>query len=95
MPYDYIIYRKDYAIKQVINIRLKKEMLATLDEYANELNKSLTSLIEESVEFYFDKLDAMVEDKRIDNLKSGMTTVLSLEEVFAKAGISVPLKKEE
>ena len=76
-------------MKQAINIRLEKEMLATLDEYATELDKSRTSLIEKSIELYFDKLDEMVADKRIDNLKLGKTTALSLEEVFAKAGIRV------
>ena len=76
-------------MKKAINIRLEKEMLTTLDEYANELDKSRTSLIEKSIELYFDKLDEMVADKRIDNLKSGKTTALSLEEVFAKAGIRV------
>lgn len=76
-------------MKQAINIRLEKEMLETLDEYATELEKSRTSLIEKSIELYFDKLDEMVADKRIDNLKSGKTTAISLEEVFAKAGISV------
>ncbi len=76
-------------MKQAINIRLEKEMLETLDEYATELEKSRTSLIEKSIELYFDKLDEMVADKRIDNLKSGKTTAVSLEEVFAKAGISV------
>ena len=76
-------------MKQAINIRLEKEMLETLDEYAGELEKSRTSLIEKSIELYFDKLDEMVADKRIDNLKSGKTTALSLEEVFSKAGISV------
>lgn len=76
-------------MKQAINIRLEKEMLETLDEYASELEKSRTSLIEKSIELYFDKLDEMIADKRIDNLKSGKTTALSLEEVFAKAGIRV------
>jgi len=81
--------RKDTSMKQAINIRLEKEMLETLDEYASELEKSRTSLIEKSIELYFDKLDEMIADKRIDNLKSGKTTALSLEEVFAKAGIRV------
>ena len=36
---------------------------------------------------YFDKLDEMIADKRIDNLKSGKTTVVPLEEVFKKAGL--------
>lgn len=76
-------------MKQAINIRLEKEMIESLDEYAQELDKTRTSLIEKSIELYFDKLDEMVADKRIDDLKSGKTTVVSLEDVFAKAGIGV------
>ena len=76
-------------MKQAINIRLEKEMIETLDEYANELDKSRTSLIEKAIELYFDKLDEMVADKRIDNLKSGKSNVISLEEVFKQAGINV------
>lgn len=76
-------------MKQAINIRLEKEMIESLDEYAQELDKTRTSLIEKSIELYFDKLDEMVADKRIDDLKSGKTTVVSLEDVFEKAGIGV------
>ena len=76
-------------MKQAINIRLEKDVIESLDEYANELDKTRTSLIEKSIEIYFDTLDEMVADKRIDNLKSGKTTAVSLEEVFSKAGISV------
>ena len=76
-------------MKQAINIRLEKEMIETLDEYANELDKTRTSLIEKAIELYFDKLDEMVADKRIDNLKSGKSNVISLEEVFKQAGINV------
>lgn len=76
-------------MKQAINIRLEKDVVENLDEYAQELNKTRTSLIEKAIELYFDTLDEMVADKRIDNLKSGKTKVVSLEEVFEKAGISV------
>lgn len=76
-------------MKKAINIRLEKDILEQLDEYATELEKTRTSLIEKAIEFYFNKLDEMVADKRIDNLKSGKTKVIPLEEVFAKAGIDV------
>jgi len=76
-------------MKQAINIRLEKDMLESLDGYASELDKTRTSLIEKAIELYFDKLDEMVADKRIDNLKSGQSNVVSMEEVFAKAGIDV------
>ena len=76
-------------MKQAINIRLEKNVLQTLDEYAKELDKTRTSLIEKAIELYFDRLDEMVADKRIDNLKSGKSTLIPLEEVFKKAGINV------
>jgi predicted DNA-binding protein len=76
-------------MKQAINIRLEKDIIQTLDEYAHELDKTRTSLIEKAIELYFDKLDEMIANKRIDNLKSGKSTVVSLEEVFKKAGIDV------
>jgi len=76
-------------MKQAINIRLEKDVVQTLDEYAQELDKTRTSLVEKAIELYFDKLDEMVADKRIDNFKAGKSTVVSLEEVFKKAGIDV------
>ena len=76
-------------MKQAINIRLEKDVVQTLDSYASELEKTRTSLVEQAIELYFDKLDEMVSDKRIDNLKSGKTEVVSLEDVFKKAGIDV------
>ena len=85
----YLQNKKVQMMKQAINIRLDKEMIETLDAYANELDKSRTSLVEKAIELYFDTLDEMVADKRIDNLKSGKSTVISLEEVFKQAGINV------
>ena len=76
-------------MKQAINIRLEKDVVSTLDEYAQELDKTRTSLIEKAIDSYFDKLDEMIADKRIDNLKAGKTTLIPLEEVFKKAGINV------
>ena len=85
----YLQNKKVQMMKQAINIRLEKEMIETLDTYASELDKSRTSLVEKAIELYFDTLDEMVADKRIDNLKSGKSTVISLEEVFKQAGIDV------
>jgi len=76
-------------MKQAINLRLEKDILNSLDDYAKELDKSRTSLIEKAIELYFDKLDEMIADKRIDNLRSGKSEVVSLEDVFKKAGIDV------
>ncbi len=86
-----IVYTKSKGdmMKQAINIRLEKDTIEALDEYATELDKSRTSLIEKAIELYFDTLDEMVADKRIDTIKIGKSEVVSLEEVFKKAGINV------
>jgi RHH-type rel operon transcriptional repressor/antitoxin RelB len=76
-------------MRQAINIRLEKEMLTSLDSYAMELEKTRTSLIEKAIDAYFDKLDELISDKRIDALKRGETEVVPLKVVFAKAGIDV------
>ena len=76
-------------MKQAINIRLEKDIIQSLDDYAVELDKTRTKLIEKAIELYFDKLDEIVADKRIDNINSGKTKVVSLETVFKQAGINV------
>ncbi len=76
-------------MKKIISIRLDEELFETLNEYANELNKTKTYLIEKALENYFDKLDEMIADKRIENLKNGKSSVVLMEDVLKKAGIDV------
>lgn len=76
-------------MKQAINIRLEKDVLEKLDMFKIELEKSRTNLIEQAIESYFDRLDEMVADKRIDDAKSGKAKLYSLKEVFSEAGIVV------
>jgi RHH-type rel operon transcriptional repressor/antitoxin RelB len=76
-------------MKKAINIRIDESLLAELDGYASELERSRTYLIEKAVSTYFDVLDEMIADKRIDELKTGKSDIVSMEEVFKKAGINV------
>ena len=75
-------------MKKVVNIKIDEVLLSNLDDYAKELKKSRTYLIEKAVSAYFDKLDEMISDKRIDDIKTGKTEVYSLEEVAQKLGLS-------
>lgn len=75
--------------KKAINIRMDESLLSELDSYATELERSRTYIIEKAVSSYFDTLDEMISDKRIDDIQSGKSEVVSMEEVFAKAGIDV------
>lgn len=75
-------------MKKAINIRMDETLLKELDSYAQELERSRTYIIEKAVSTYFDTLDEMISDKRIDELKSGKTEVYSLEEVAQKLGLN-------
>ena len=74
-------------MKKAINIRMDESLLSDLDTYARELERSRTYLIEKAVSTYFDTLDEMISDKRIDEIKSGEMEVYSLEEVAQKLGL--------
>ncbi|MDD4855578.1 MAG: ribbon-helix-helix protein, CopG family [Sulfuricurvum sp.] len=76
-------------MKKAINLRMDESLLADLDQYAQELDRSRTYLIEKAVSAYFDTLDEIISDKRIDDIKSGRSEVVSLEEVLKRAGINV------
>jgi predicted transcriptional regulator len=76
-------------MKKAINLRMDESLLADLDQYAKELDRSRTYLIEKAVSAYFDTLDEIISDKRIDDIKSGRSEVVSLEEVLKRAGINV------
>ena len=74
-------------MKKAINIRMDETLLANLDEYAKELDRTRTYLIEKAVSSYFDTLDEMISDKRIDEIKTGKTEVYTLEEVAKRLGL--------
>lgn len=67
---------------------MDKTLLTDLDSYAHELECSRTYLIEKAVSNYFDTLDEMISDKRIDEIKAGKTETYSLEEVAQKLGLN-------
>ena len=75
-------------MKKAINIRMDETLLSDLDSYAKELERSRTYIIEKAVSTYFDKLDEMISDKRIDELKLGNSEVFSLEEVAQRLGLN-------
>ncbi|MBA1420439.1 MAG: CopG family transcriptional regulator [Epsilonproteobacteria bacterium] len=75
-------------MKKAINIRMDETLLTDLDAYAHELERSRTYIIEKAVSTYFDTLDEMISDKRIDELKAGNTEVYSLEEVVQRLGLN-------
>ncbi len=74
-------------MKKAINIRIDETLLTDLDSYAQELERSRTYIIEKAISTYFDTLDEMISDKRIDEIKAGNAEVYSLDEVAQRLGL--------
>lgn len=81
------IYTKVYEMKKAINLRIDESLLEELDIYAKELDRTRTYLIEKAVSNYFDTLDEMISDKRIDDIKAGKSEMLTLEDVAIQLGL--------
>ena len=75
-------------MKKAINIRMDEALLSELDKYAKELERSRTYLIEKAVSNYFDTLDEMISDKRIDEVKKGNVELFTLEQVIEELGLN-------
>ena len=74
-------------MKKAINIRMDEELLSELDAYAKELERPRTWLIEKAVSAYFDTLDEMIADRRIDRVKEGKSRLYTLDEVVRDLGL--------
>ena len=74
-------------MKKAINLRIDESLLKELDTYAKELDRTRTYLIEKAVSNYFDTLDEIISDKRIDEIKAGKSEFLSLADVATQLGL--------
>ena len=74
-------------MKKAINLRIDESLLEELDVYAKELDRTRTYLIEKAVSNYFDTLDEMISDKRINDIKAGKSEMLTLEDVAIQLGL--------
>jgi predicted DNA-binding protein len=77
----------DTSMKKAINIRMDEELLSELDAYAKELERPRTWVIEKAVSAYFDTLDEMIADRRIDRVKEGKSRIYTLDEVVRELGL--------
>ena len=78
---------KGLQMKKAINLRIDESLLEELDVYAKELDRTRTYLIEKAISNYFDSLDEMISDKRIDEIKAGKSEMFTLEDVAIQIGL--------
>ena len=78
---------KGLQMKKAINLRIDESLLEELDVYAKELDRTRTYLIEKAVSNYFDTLDEMISDKRINDVKTGKSEMFTLQDVAIQLGL--------
>jgi len=84
-----MVSKDDYErMKEAYDLVEHMEISNMIEKRISKPYKTI-SLEDMAEQHNIDNLDEMVADKRIDNLKSGKTKVIPLEQVFTKAGISV------
>lgn len=73
-------------MKSAINIRLDKDLIQTLDYTAKEMNLTRTALIERAIIAYQDRMDEMISDKIIDEIKEGKRKTIPYDEFKKQLG---------
>lgn len=66
---------------------LDENIVAELNDVAEELKMKKSHIVEKALNLYFDLLDVKIADKRMDDILSGKAKLLSLEEVEEELGI--------
>ena len=66
---------------------IDKHILIELDSIAKELGHKKSHIVEQALELYFDTIDTMIADKRLDELASGKEEAISAEDVWKDLGL--------
>jgi len=66
---------------------IDKNILMELDSIAKELGQKKSHIVEQALELYFDAVDTMIADSRLDRLASGKDKAIPAEEVWKELGL--------
>jgi predicted DNA-binding protein len=66
---------------------IDKNVLIELENIALELGQKKSHIVEKALEMYFDAVDTLIADKRIEALARGEETTVSAEEVWKDLGL--------
>lgn len=70
-----------------VSFTLDKNILNELDLVALELGKKKSHIVEQALELYFDTIDLVIAERRLDRLASGKDKVVSAEDVWKDLGL--------
>lgn len=66
---------------------LDEDILAELNQYAEELDTKKSHIVESSLTAFFDYLDLKVAEKRLEDLENGDSEIVSAADVWKKLDI--------
>ncbi|HMM59051.1 MAG TPA: ribbon-helix-helix domain-containing protein [Candidatus Rifleibacterium sp.] len=70
-----------------VTFTIDKNILIELDSIAKELGQKKSHIVEQALELYFDTVDTIIADGRLDRLASGKDKTISAEEVWKELGL--------
>ena len=70
-----------------VSFTLDKNILIELEDIAKELGEKKSHIVEQALEMYFDAVDTMIADKRLEEITEGKMKVLSLAEFKKELGL--------
>lgn len=70
-----------------VSFTIDKNILNELEDIAKELGQKKSHIVEQALEMYFDAVDTMIADKRLDEIAEGKMKVLSLDEFKKELGL--------
>jgi len=80
-----IIKEKRLFIK--LTIELNDNLFNELYLISSELNSNESEIIEKALESYFDSLDEIIVDKRLDDLQNKKERLIDADDVWKELGI--------
>ena len=66
---------------------LDEDILAELNQYAEELDTKKSHIVESSLTAFFDYLDLKVDEKRLEDLENGDSEIVSAADVWKELDI--------
>jgi predicted DNA-binding protein len=70
-----------------VTFTIDKNILLELNSVAKELGQKKSHIVEQALELYFDTVDTIVADGRLDRLESGKDKTISADDVWKKLGL--------
>ena len=70
-----------------MNITLPQSVADELNRLAEEMNDKKSRIIVNALESYFDELDGIIAEKRLNDLKRGKTEAIPAKDVWIDLGL--------